>query len=76
MERGLMQIIDLLRTTVSLLFHAWILLCRAGVGGSLVDRHLEELRQVRDGCMGASLTRGAIEASSSGARVASDRAKE
>ncbi len=52
MERGLMQIIDLLRKTVSLLFHAWILLCRAGVGGSLVDRHLEELRQVGDGCMG------------------------
>ena len=24
----------------------------AGVGGSLVERHLEDLRQVRDACMG------------------------
>ena len=26
--------------------------CPAGVGGSLVDRHLQELRGVRDGCIG------------------------
>ena len=37
---------------LSLLFYAWIPLCPAGVGGSLVDRHLQELRQVRDGCIG------------------------
>ena len=37
---------------MSLLFYAWMPLCPAGVGGSLVDRHLQELRQVRDGCIG------------------------
>ena len=26
--------------------------CPAGVAGSLVDRHLQELRGVRDGCIG------------------------
>ena len=34
---------------LSLLFYAWIPLCPAGVGGTLVDRHLQELGQVRDG---------------------------
>ena len=28
--------------------------CPAGVGGSLVDRHLQELRGVRDGCIGGA----------------------
>ena len=37
---------------MSLLLYAWIPLCPAGVGGSLVDRDLQELRQVRDGCIG------------------------
>ena len=37
---------------MSLLFYAGIALCPAGVGGSLVDRHLQELRQARDGCIG------------------------
>ena len=37
---------------LSLLFYAWIHFCPAGVGGGLVDRHLQELRQVRDGCIG------------------------
>ena len=37
---------------MSLLFYAWMPLCPAGVGGSFVDRHLQELRQVRDGCIG------------------------
>ena len=37
---------------LSLLFYAWIHFCPAGVGGGLVNRHLQELRQVRDGCIG------------------------
>ena len=47
----MMQSIDLLRKIVSLLFYAWIPLCPAGVSGSLVDRHLQELRQARDGSL-------------------------
>ena len=45
---------DLLRKTCRCCSMAWIPLCPAGVGGSLVDRHLQELRQVRDGCIGRS----------------------
>ena len=43
---------DLLRKTCRCCSMHGFRFCPAGVGGSLVDRHLQELRGVRDGCIG------------------------
>ena len=43
---------DLLRKTCRCCSMHGFRFCPAGVGGGLVDRHLQELRGVRDGCIG------------------------
>ena len=45
---------DLLRKTCRCCSMHGFRFCPAGVGGSLVDRHLQELRGVRDGCIGGA----------------------
>ena len=48
----LQKSMDLLRKTCRCCSMHGFRFCPAGVGGSLVDRHLQELRGVRDGCIG------------------------